>query len=76
MLGCMIAPDFARRYGRRMAFVALGIVAIVGSIIQITSVVGDSRTPTSKFWQLVVGKIVVNSSVGVASAVVPTYLGE
>jgi MFS family permease len=75
MIGCMISPDFSRRYGRRAAFVALGIVAIVGSVIQATSVVGD-RAVASKWWQLVVGKIIVNSSVGVASAVVPTYLGE
>lgn len=77
MIGCMVAPDFSRRFGRRMSFVALGITAIIGSIIQITSILGPaSRTNGSKFWQLIAGKIVVNASVGVASTVVPVYLGE
>lgn len=75
MIGCMIQSVLGRKFGRKNMLLLLAVIACVGSVIQITSVLG-SRSGPMKFWQLVVGKIVVNSSVGIATTVVPPYLAE
>ncbi|WVW83537.1 hypothetical protein I302_105558 [Kwoniella bestiolae CBS 10118] len=70
MIGCMIAPFINERYGRKASFMSLAVIAIVGSVIMACS------TIKSSFWMLVAGKIIVNSSVGIASAVTGVYQSE
>ncbi|KAM0753518.1 general substrate transporter [Meredithblackwellia eburnea MCA 4105] len=70
MIGCMIAPFINERLGRRKSFVILGIVGIIGTLIQAMSTLHHS------YWTLVGGKIVVNISVGIASAITGVYQAE
>jgi MFS family permease len=70
MIGVMIAPWFNERYGRKKSFLLLAAFGLVGALIQALSTLGR------KFWVLVAGKIVLNISVGIASAVVGVYLAE
>lgn len=75
MVGCIIQSLLGHKYGRKKMLLLLAVIACVGSIIQITSTLGD-RDGVTKFWQLVAGKIIVNASVGIATTVVPPYLAE
>jgi MFS family permease len=70
MIGCMIAPWFNERYGRKKSFLLLSVFGIVGTLIQALSTIGR------KYWVLIAGKIILNISVGIASAVVGVYLSE
>lgn len=70
ILGCMIAPFINERFGRKASFVVLGVVGIIGTLIQICCTFNRS------FWLLVAGKVVVNASVGTSSAVVGAYQAE
>ncbi|OCF43453.1 hypothetical protein I317_02753 [Kwoniella heveanensis CBS 569] len=70
MIGCMIAPFINESFGRKASFMSLAVIAIVGSIIMACS------TIKSSFWMLVAGKIIVNASVGIASAVTGVYQSE
>lgn len=70
MIGVMLAPWFNERYGRKKSFLLLAAFGLVGALIQALSTLGR------KFWVLVAGKIVLNISVGIASAVVGVYLAE
>jgi hypothetical protein len=56
MIGCMIASWSARALGRKRSFLLLAVIALMGSTVQLTSVLGDRSGP-NKFWQLVVGKV-------------------
>lgn len=70
MLGCMIAPWFNEKYGRRKSFMLLAVLGLIGTLIQAVSTVGR------QYWVLIAGKIILNMSVGIASAVVGVYLSE
>ncbi|ORY25530.1 general substrate transporter [Naematelia encephala] len=70
MIGCMIAPFVNEYFGRRVSFTLLGIVGVIGTLIQICCTFNRS------YWLLVGGKIVVNISVGIASAVTGVYQAE
>ncbi|KAF8915517.1 general substrate transporter, partial [Mucidula mucida] len=70
MIGCMIAPFINERFGRRISFVSLGVFGIIGTIIQACS------TIKSSYWTLIAGKIIVNISVGIASAMTGLYQAE
>jgi SP family sugar:H+ symporter-like MFS transporter len=84
MLGCMVAPWFSKsntkvstlaelkdeKYGRKKSFLLLAVLGLLGTLIQALSTIGR------QYWVLIVGKIVLNMSVGIASAVVGVYLTE
>ncbi|KAF9017776.1 general substrate transporter [Hymenopellis radicata] len=70
MIGCMIAPFINERYGRRISFVSLGVIGVIGTLIQACSTIKHS------YWTLIVGKIIVNISVGIASAVTGLYQAD
>ena len=59
-----ITPTLNERYGRKKMFMLIASIGIVGATIQAASTVGP------RFWVLVVGKIVLNISVGIASGCV------
>lgn len=68
ILGCLIAPVITSKFGRKAGFLVLSLLMIVGVILEATAI--------TSFWQLVVGRIIVYSGIGLASNVVPTYLSE
>jgi len=68
ILGCILAPIITSKFGRKMGFMALSCLMIVGVILEASAV--------TSFWQLAVGRIIVYSGIGLASNVVPTYLSE
>ncbi|CAI7676568.1 unnamed protein product [Penicillium pancosmium] len=68
ILGCILAPIITSRLGRKMGFMALSCLTIVGIILEASAV--------SSFLQLAVGRIIVYSGIELASNVVPTYLSE
>lgn len=70
MLGCMVAPTINNRWGRKMSFIVLALLGIIGALIQALSTIGF------QIWVLIIGKVVLNSSVGIASATVGVYLSE
>lgn len=70
MIGCMIAPWVNEKYGRKKSFILLAILGLIGTLIQALSTIGR------QYWVLIAGKIILNMSVGIASAVVGVYLSE
>ncbi|KAH8427000.1 uncharacterized protein LDX57_004721 [Aspergillus melleus] len=68
ILGCILAPVITSRFGRKIGFMTLSCLMIVGVILEASAV--------TSFWQLAVGRIIVYSGIGLASNVVPTYLSE
>jgi MFS family permease len=68
ILGCIIAPIITSRFGRKMGFLVLSLLMIVGVVLEASAI--------TSFWQLAVGRIIVYSGIGLASNVVPTYLSE
>lgn len=86
----MVASTVSERYARKKSFILLGAIGLVGALLQACSTINFSRETsiivasfdrclTSLHLQVtlfIVGKIVLNLSVGIASAVVPTYLAE
>lgn len=65
-----IAPWFNEKYGRRKSFMLLAALGLIGTLIQALSTIGR------EYWVLIAGKIILNMSVGIASAVVGVYLSE
>lgn len=65
-----IAPWFNEKYGRKKSFLLLAILGLIGTLIQALSTIGR------QYWVLIAGKIILNMSVGIASAVVGVYLTE
>lgn len=70
MIGCMVAPWVNEKYGRKKSFLLLAAIGIIGSLIQALSTIG------TQYWVLIAGKVVLNVSVGIASAVIGVYLSE
>ncbi|KAL2844343.1 general substrate transporter [Aspergillus pseudoustus] len=68
ILGCIIAPIVTSKLGRRNAFLVLSALMLVGITLEASAV--------TSYWQLVVGRIVVYSGIGLASNCVPLYLSE
>ena len=68
ILGCIIAPIVTSRLGRKKSFLVISALMIVGIVLEATAV--------TTFWQLVVGRIIVYSGIGLASNCVPMYLSE
>lgn len=68
ILGCIMAPFITSNFGRKMGFLVLSLLMIVGVVLEASAI--------TSFWQLAVGRIIVYSGIGLASNVVPTYLSE
>jgi MFS transporter, SP family, sugar:H+ symporter len=68
ILGCLIAPVITSKYGRKKAFLIMSCLMVIGIILEATAI--------TTFWQLVVGRIIVYSGIGLASNCVPMYLSE
>ncbi|GJC97784.1 monosaccharide transporter [Colletotrichum higginsianum] len=68
IIGCVIAPIVTSKLGRKMAFMIMSALMTTGIVIEATAL--------TSFRQLVVGRIVVYSSIGLASNCVPMYLSE
>jgi MFS family permease len=59
-----------KRWGRRLTFCIVAILGIIGTVVQ-----GLSTIPAS-YAILVVGKVVIGMSIGVATGSVGVYLAE
>lgn len=68
ILGCIISPIITSKYGRKAGFLVLSLLITLGVVLEASAV--------TSFWQIVVGRIIVYSGIGLASNVVPTYLSE
>ncbi|KAF4473088.1 high-affinity glucose transporter [Fusarium albosuccineum] len=68
ILGCIIAPWVTSHLGRKKAFMVMSGLMIVGVVLEASAI--------TSFWQLVVGRIIVYSGIGLASNCVPMYLSE
>lgn len=69
-MGCLIAPFINQRYGRKFCMYTMGVGSIVGTAVQLAS------TANLNFWVLVVGKLVLNTSVGISAGSIGTYVAE
>ncbi|KAK3771712.1 hypothetical protein RRG08_035768 [Elysia crispata] len=70
MLGGLLAPAFAGKYGRKKTLLLNNVIALISAALQ-----GLSKT-TESFEMLIAGRIVVGVCCGVVSAVGPLYLAE
>lgn len=68
ILGCIIAPFATSKLGRRKTFLVMAALMLAGITLEASAI--------TSFWQLVVGRILVYSGIGLASNVVPMYLSE
>ncbi|KAF7530686.1 hypothetical protein PCG10_000195 [Penicillium crustosum] len=68
ILGCIISPIITSKYGRKAGFLVLSLLITLGVVLEASAV--------TSFWQIVVGRIIVYSGIGLASNVVPMYLSE
>lgn len=59
MLGCALATPIGRCGGRRLGIKLMGVIALVGIVVQITASVQGFR-----YWQLVAGKVINSISMG------------
>ena len=67
-----MAAPISRYYGRRVGVLVMGVIAVIGILIQILA----SGVNGYRYWQLVVGKLINSISMGIACNVVPTYQSE
>ncbi|KAM0541014.1 hypothetical protein ACHAPJ_013414, partial [Fusarium lateritium] len=63
IIGCIIAPIVTSRLGRKKSFLVLSFLMTVGVVLEASAL--------TSFWQLVVGRIIVYSGIGLASNCVP-----
>ncbi|CAI7656241.1 unnamed protein product [Penicillium manginii] len=68
IIGCLVAPWLCSNLGRRPTLLVMASFLVVGIILEATAI--------TSFWQLVVGRVVVYSGIGLASNVVPMYQSE
>ncbi|KAK9318772.1 general substrate transporter [Lipomyces orientalis] len=68
ILGCILAPFVTTILGRKKSFLILSALMVVGVVLEATAL--------TSFWQLVVGRIIVYSGIGLASNLVPMYQSE
>ena len=68
ILGCVIAPWVTSRLGRKKAFLVLSCLMLVGITLEASAI--------TSYWQLVVGRIMVYSGMGLVTNCVPMYLSE
>ncbi|GFO21938.1 solute carrier family 2, facilitated glucose transporter member 1 [Plakobranchus ocellatus] len=70
MLGGLVAPTFAGKYGRKQTLILNNFIALACAILQ-----GNAKT-SGYFEMLIAGRIVAGICCGVVSAVAPLYLAE
>ena len=68
IIGCILAPFITSKLGRKKSFLVISGLMLVGVALEASAV--------TSFWQLVVGRIIVYSGIGLASNCVPMYLSE
>lgn len=68
IIGCLIAPWLCENLGRKPTLLVMAGLLSVGIVLEASAV--------TSYWQLVVGRIVVYSGIGLASNVVPMYQSE
>lgn len=68
IIGCLIAPPLCQNLGRKPTLLVMAGLLAVGVVLEASAV--------TSFWQLVVGRVVVYSGIGLASNVVPMYQSE
>ena len=68
ILGCLVAPWCCQHLGRKRTLLVMSSFLVTGAILEVTAI--------TSFWQLVVGRVLVYSGIGLASNVVPTYQSE
>ncbi|CAG7960184.1 unnamed protein product [Penicillium olsonii] len=68
IFGCLASPWLCSHLGRKPTLLVMAAVLSVGIVLEASAV--------TSFWQLVVGRIVVYSGIGIASNVVPMYQSE
>ncbi|KAM0752486.1 general substrate transporter [Meredithblackwellia eburnea MCA 4105] len=71
MLGCLISAPLSYKFGRRPAFAMMGVISLIGVLIEMT--IGHSR---SRYYQLVAGRIIVGVAMGMAGNLAPVYQSE
>lgn len=67
----MIAGQIAHWGGRKLCFYCVALISLIGVLIQVTSGIGGGR-----FYQMAIGKLVVGTSIGLASIAVALYQAE
>ncbi|KAI0147262.1 putative sugar transporter [Xylariaceae sp. FL1272] len=73
-IGCIVAGPAIEKFGHRIVFFVLCGVAFIGIILEISS--AGSAPGTGRLSQLIIGRIVVYTSVGLVEVCVPTYQAE
>jgi MFS family permease len=68
IIGCIIAPFVTTTLGRKKSFIVMSGLMSTGIVLEASAV--------TSFWQLVVGRMLVYSGIGLASNCVPMYLAE
>ena len=68
IIGCILAPFVTSKLGRKKSFLVISGLMLAGVALEASAV--------TSFWQLVVGRIIVYSGIGLASNCVPMYLCE
>jgi SP family sugar:H+ symporter-like MFS transporter len=68
ILGCLIAPWLCQNLGRKPTLLVMASLLVVGIVLEASAI--------TSFWQLVVGRVIVYSGIGLASNVVPMYQSE
>lgn len=68
IFGCLIAPWLCQNLGRKPTLLVMAGLLSTGIVLEASAI--------TSFWQLVVGRIIVYSGIGLASNVVPMYQSE
>ncbi|KAJ5867798.1 hypothetical protein N7534_002351 [Penicillium rubens] len=68
IFGCLASPWLCSHLGRKPTLLVMAALLSIGIVLEASAV--------TSFWQLVVGRIIVYSGIGVASNVVPMYQSE
>lgn len=68
IMGCLIAPWLCQHLGRKPTLLVMAGLLSTGIVLEASAV--------TSFWQLVIGRIIVYSGIGLASNVVPMYQSE
>ncbi|KAH8888040.1 general substrate transporter [Thozetella sp. PMI_491] len=67
ILGSIICPLIADRFGRRITMLVMSIAFIISIIVEVTA---------QSFWQIVIGRFLNYIPMGMAGALVPVYQAE
>lgn len=84
LAGALLVTYLGDKIGRKKTIIVAGIIWVIGSTLQCTSIVSVAHSLVNPFSgvilqnrnMLVVGRIVSGISVGISSAIVPIYQSE